>query len=160
MTKTSPSYNRSHALIVGINDYHKAPPLGYAVNDAEAVAEVLQSKFEFASEDIYILLDKEATRAAIHKAFLNFSSDFTHVDDRLLIYFAGHGHTERSRRGDVGYLVPYDGDPSDLSTLLRWDTLTRDADLVVAKHILFIMDACYGGLAIKRALITWFFAIS
>lgn len=152
MTTTSPTYNRSHALVIGINDYTNASPLGYAVNDAEVVAEFLQTKFSFAKEDIRVLLNADATRTAIHKAFLDFSGDSTHVDDRLFVFFAGHGHTERSRRGDVGYLVPSDGDAHDLSTLIRWDTLTRDADLIDAKHILFIMDACYGGLAITRAL--------
>jgi uncharacterized caspase-like protein len=48
--------------------------------------------------------------------------------------------------------VPYDGNPEKLATLIRWDELTRNADLITAKHILFIMDACYGGLAITRAL--------
>lgn len=152
MDRTAPLYARSYALIVGINAYKNASPLGYAVNDAEAVAEALREKFSFASDNIRVLLDKNATRANIHKAFLDFSGDATNVDDRLFVFFAGHGHTERSRRGDVGYLVPYDGDPHDLSTLIRWDTITRDADLIEAKHILFIMDACYGGLAITRAM--------
>lgn len=58
----------------------------------------------------------------------------------------------KSRRGDVGFLVPYDGDVNDLSSLIRWDQLTRSADLIPAKHILYLMDACYGGLAIMRSL--------
>jgi len=52
----------------------------------------------------------------------------------------------------VGYLVPWDGDCGKLASLIRWDELTRNADLIEAKHILFLMDACYGGLAIMRAL--------
>lgn len=59
--------------------------------------------------------------------------------------------THTGRRGEVGYLVPVDGKPDDLSTLVRWDDLTRNSDLILAKHILFIMDACYGGLALTRA---------
>jgi hypothetical protein len=47
--------------------------------------------------------------------------------------------------------VPVDGKPDDLSTLIRWDDLTRNADLIPAKHIFFVMDACYGGLALLRA---------
>ncbi|MCO6045829.1 caspase family protein [Aeoliella sp. ICT_H6.2] len=152
MPATAPKYRRSHALVIGINDYKHASPLGYAVNDANSVADFLRTNFSFASKDVQVLLDQDATRSAIHKSFLRFSGEATHVDDRLFVFFAGHGHTERSKRGDVGYLVPSDGDPDDLSTLIRWDTLTRDSDLIEAKHILFVMDACYGGLAITRAL--------
>jgi uncharacterized caspase-like protein len=71
-------------------------------------------------------------------------------DARVLIFFAGHGHTVSGNRGEIGFLVPVDGQVSDLSTLIRWDELTRNADLVPAKHMLFLMDACYGGLALSR----------
>ena len=73
-------------------------------------------------------------------------------NDRIFVFFAGHGMTQTGRRGEVGFLVPYDGDLGNLSTLIRWDDLTRNAELIVAKHILFVMDACYGGLAITRSL--------
>lgn len=68
-----------------------------------------------------------------------------------MVFFAGHGHTVTSIKGEVGFLVPSDGDSNDLSTLIRWDELTRGSDLIRAKHILFIMDACYGGLAVTRS---------
>lgn len=151
-TVNTPGYNCSHALIIGINKYSNVSPLGYAVNDAKEVSTFLQEQFDFPRDNVILLLDGDATRSAIHKAFLSFSGDATQEDDRLLVFFAGHGHTQRSRRGDVGYLVPSDGDPSELSTLIRWDTLTSDADMIAAKHVLFIMDACYGGLAVTRAL--------
>ena len=54
-------------------------------------------------------------------------------DDRIVVFFAGHGHTVPGRRGETGFLLPVDGDPSDLSTLIRWDDLTRNADLISAK---------------------------
>src|SRR5439155_10124504 len=31
-----------------------------------------------------------------------------------------------------------------------WDDLTRNSELIRAKHMLFVMDACYGGLALTR----------
>jgi hypothetical protein len=74
------------------------------------------------------------------------------LDERILIFFAGHGHTVSGFRGEVGYLVPYDANPSDLSTLIRWQELTGNSELIRAKHMLFIMDACYGGLALTRSL--------
>jgi hypothetical protein len=148
-----PRYNTSWALLIGINKYLKCSPLGYACNDALAVAESLTSKFGFAQENVEVLMDREATKAAILKAMLRHADPATaEADDRGLVFFAGHGHTVSGRRGEVGYLVPADGDCDDLATLIRWDELTRNADLLPAKHILFIMDACYGGLAVTRHL--------
>ena len=34
---------------------------------------------------------------------------------------------------------------------IRWDELTRNADLIPAKHMFFVMDACYGGLVLTRS---------
>ncbi|MCW3036081.1 MAG: peptidase caspase catalytic subunit p20, partial [Actinobacteria bacterium] len=146
-----PRYTNSWALVIGINEYSAAAPLGYACSDAEAVAELLAGKFSFPQENITLLLNADASRAEILSSYLAYESTLTE-NDRLAVYFAGHGYTRTGRRGEVGYLVPHDGDPADLSTLIRWDELTRNGDLIPAKHVLFLMDACYGGLAITRAL--------
>lgn len=143
-------YSNSYALIIGINNYQNVSPLGYAVNDAQEVSKVLVSKLNFPKENVKILIDEEATKFNILKAYHSYTSDSINIDDRLIIFFAGHGHTLKGYRGDVGYLVPFDADTDDTSTFIRWDELTRNAELIRAKHILFIMDACFSGLAIYR----------
>ena len=84
--KYLPTYTQSHALVIGINDYLEAGPLTYAVNDAEAVSEILQAKFNFPRENITLLIDQEATRAAILENYMNFRT--TGENDRVLFYFA------------------------------------------------------------------------
>jgi uncharacterized caspase-like protein len=147
-----PKYISSHALVVGINDYAHAPRLGYARNDAEAFARVLRDRCEFSDSNITLLTDGAATRNEILRVFLKYAQNGgVGDDDRIVVFFAGHGHTVSGRRGETGFLVPVDGDPADLSTLIRWDEMTRNADLIPAKHMLFVMDACYGGLALTRS---------
>jgi hypothetical protein len=145
-----PSYVNSWALIIGINQYRKAPPLGYACNDATALAEILALRFHFPTENIALLTDESATRERILGTFLEYANGRVEPDDRIVVFFAGHGHTVTGRRGEVGYLVPVDGSTDQIATLIRWDDLTRNAELIPAKHILFVMDACYGGLALTR----------
>ena len=147
-----PEYRTSWAIVIGINAYAHASPLGFARQDAEAVSSVIIEKHGFQQEKVRLLLDASATRNAIMCAFLSLATGDIHVDDRVIIFFAGHGHTRTGKRGEIGYLVPADGDPTDLSTLIRWDELTRNSELISAKHVLFIMDACYGGTAITRTL--------
>lgn len=145
-------YGNSWALVVGINSYKNASPLLHARSDAESVARMLSEQFGFLEPNIALLLDDEATKETIMESFLRYADGDTTDDDRLLVFFAGHGHTVTGKYGEVGYLVPQDGDPRRLVTLLRWDELTRNAELISAKHVFFIMDACYGGLAIARSL--------
>jgi hypothetical protein len=146
-----PQYTNSWALVIGIDKYAHVSPLLHACNDAKAVSEVLTDQFAFPKENVELLLNENATRDRIIKAYLKFADEATvDDDDRIFLFFAGHGHTAVGRRGEIGYLVPADGGPDDLSTLIRWDDLTRNADLIPAKHMLFLMDACYGGLALNR----------
>lgn len=144
------SYESSRALVIGINKYQNASPLEYAVNDAKEIKDILIEELGFEDKNVIYLTNSDATKSNILKSFLSFTSENVKVDDRLLVFFAGHGHTKTGFRGEVGYLVPYDADMSDYSSFIRWDELTRNAELIRAKHILFIMDACYGGLAVSR----------
>jgi Caspase domain len=143
-------YGASRALVIGINKYETASPLSYAVSDAVSIRDLLVSDFGFPDSEVTLLIDEAATRQAVLKAFLRFAKDDIDLDERLVIFFAGHGHTRTGSRGEIGYLVPHDADMTDFSTFIRWDELTRNADLIRAKHVLFIMDACYGGLALVR----------
>ena len=144
-------YTNSWALVVGINTY-KVFPLHYARKDAEAVAGLLISQLGFPKDNVKLLVDGKATKKAIVGSFLEFTRDKVQPNDRVLFYFAGHGHTKTGNRGDIGFLVPVDGNWENLASLIRWDELTRNAELIAAKHVLFIMDACYGGLALTRTL--------
>lgn len=144
-------YSVSRALVIGIDKYKAASPLSYAVSDAVSIKDLLVSNFEFLESDVTLLTDEDATRQSVLRAFHRFTNDDVGLDDRLVVFFAGHGHTRTGSRGEIGYLVPHDADMADFSTFIRWDELTRNADLIRAKHVLFIMDACYGGLALVRA---------
>lgn len=144
-------YTNSWAFIIGINKYKHTSPLNYVINDAKAIADILVKKFKFPKENISLLTDVAATQEKIRKNFHKFTrKDKIHPNDRLLVFFAGHGYTMQGKRGEVGFLVPVDGKPEDIDSLIRWDEFTRGADLIPAKHVFFIMDACYGGLAILR----------
>ena len=73
-------------------------------------------------------------------------------DDRLFVFFAGHGLTASLPwGGEEGYLLPVDGDPADLAlTAISMEDVGRIARRIPAKHILFTVDACYSGFAITR----------
>lgn len=146
------TYVNSWAIVIGINKYQSVNPLGFACSDAQAVASLLVEEFGFPPDNVVLLLDENATKANILREFMKYANGNTEVDDRIVIFYAGHGHTIRGKRGEIGYLIPVDGKIDDISSFIRWDELTRNSELFQAKHALFIMDACYGGLAITRSL--------
>ncbi|MEW6213236.1 MAG: caspase family protein, partial [Acidobacteriota bacterium] len=145
-------YENSWALIVGINAYRNFAPLTYACNDADAVESVLANELGFQKSNMIVLRDDHATKEEILNAYLGLSERADNPDDRVVFFFAGHGLTRTGLRGPIGYLVPVDGKSDNLNSLIRWDDLTRNAELIPAKHILFIIDACYSGLAFQRVI--------
>lgn len=144
------SYGESRALVIGVNAYLHTPPLSYACNDAIEVRDLLVNELGFPADNVICLLDEQATRANILRSYFRFTKDDIGLDDRIFIFFAGHGSTLTGSRGEIGFLVPHDAVPDEYNTFVRWDELTRNAELIRAKHVLFVMDACYGGLALTR----------
>ncbi len=143
-------YANSWALIIGINAYQKVSPrLNYAVADARAVAEALPS-LGFPPQNIRLLLDADATKARIESVLYR---DLVKMgpDDRLFVYFAGHGDTVAVRGGEEGYFLPVDADRDALpATALLMEDMKRIGRRVKARHVLFVMDACFSGFSVTR----------
>lgn len=143
------SYDEHFALIIGINKYDNLPNLEYAVNDAIAIKDVLIKNFKYKQENIRTLIDEQATHDKIMDEYYNLIND-TAINDSVIVFFAGHGSTYPSIDRDKGFLVPRDGTETKMNTLISWDGLISASELIKAKHIFFIMDACYSGLALLR----------
>ena len=141
-------YDDSWAVIIGIDKYDNLSNLDYAVADAEAVKDMLVGKFDYKEENVKLLLNEEANKTNI----VNVISDVSlkaGENDRILVFYAGHGETmPLPEGGEMGYLVPIDGNQENLfASAIPMDDLKRLSNMSKAKHMLFLVDACYGGLA-------------
>lgn len=146
-------YEKSWAIVIGIDDYAKWPKLEYASRDAQAVADTLTGQFGFPSSQVIVLKNREATRNNILAAFHDRLSDGrTQKNDRVFVFFAGHGATRQLASGrDLGYIIPVDSDPKEFATdAIAMTDVQNIAESLQAKHVLFVMDACYSGLGLTR----------
>ena len=147
--KDSDIYDNSWALIVGINDYDNVRDLHYAVEDALAIKNMFINAYGFSRDNVRVLINGEATQTNIKKELQTLVKSVG-TNDRVIFYFAGHGQTEELgiKGGHEGFLIPSDGSLEDLYlTAIPMDELKRISDWSKAKHMLFLVDACYGGLA-------------
>lgn len=141
-------YNKSYAVIIGIDRYQNLPPdrqLKNAVNDAKGVQDVLIKHYRF--DKIFTLYDKQATKDRILELLTEELPQGMSDQDSVFIFWAGHGNQQKSKDGEMGYLIPYDGNPAKLRTVVTMaeirDTISK---AIPAKHVFYVMDACYGGL--------------
>jgi hypothetical protein len=73
-------------------------------------------------------------------------------NDRLFVFFAGHGATHQLSSGRwLGCVIPVESDPNQFaSDAIPMSDLQNNLECVAAKHVLFVVDARYSGLGLTR----------
>lgn len=137
------AYGSYHALVIGNNAYQNLPELETAINDAEAVAELLERRYGFT-----VRLMRNATRADILRALNDFRAELTEADN-LLIYYAGHGYLDRTTQ--TGFWQPIDAEMYDDLNWIANEDLTRRINAMTANHVMVVADSCYSGTLVRAA---------
>jgi len=145
---TSATIPRGYALIVGVAGYKNLPAtaqLEYSERDADAIYSVLISPEggNFRAENVHRLSGAKATLANIKQELESWLPSVAKEDDRVIIYFAGHGFVQGGR----AYLAPYDLDPRNIpGTGYPMDTLGSVAgSKIKAKWKVLVTDSCHSG---------------
>lgn len=146
-------YQNVRALIVGVSEYQsqKIPQLEFAHRDAEAFAHYLQSETaqNIPAENITLLTNKTATYGNFTHA-LESIVESSRQNDRLIIYFSGHGDVEKIEEELTGYLLFYDAPPTTYAAggACRVTTINENIKKLVLEkgvEVVLISDACRSG---------------
>lgn len=154
----TPSRRNVWAVVVGINDYPRVPKLKYAVNDAQAFHRLLMERNHVPAENITLLVNEQATLRNLRSALGTGLKGAAGTGDMAIIFFAGHGATERDSASTDGdglekYILAYDSDPADLfSTALPMRDIALIFDRIRAERLIFMADACYSGASGGRTV--------
>jgi tetratricopeptide (TPR) repeat protein len=139
---------RSYAVVVGISHYQNLPEnlqLHFAERDAQSIYTVLISPEggNFKAENVHVLTGAKATLANVRHEIDEWLPSVAQPDDRVLIYFAGHGFVYEGQ----AYLAPYD---VDLKRIANTGYPMRELGAVIgdkihAKSKILLTDACHSG---------------
>src|SRR6266550_7013699 len=139
---------RGYALIVGVAGYKNLPAsaqLEYSERDADAIYSILISPEggNFRAENVHRLTGAKATLANLRLELESWLPSVAKEDDRVFVYFAGHGFVQGGR----AYLAPYDLDPKNIAgTGYPMDTLGSVAgSKIKAKWKVLVTDSCHSG---------------
>ena len=146
--KSTSAALRGRALVVAIANYSDVGSLPIAVlNDGRDIAGILGSPEHcgYDQADIRVLLDNEATLAAMRSALADLAAASA-PSDIVVIYFSGHGAQIGGASAPRSALVPVDCTLSDLSatTLLEEEFSAAIKD-IKAKRLAVFLDACHSG---------------
>ena len=150
-------YKGSYALVIGVSDYRDNAwaDLSSVPQDVDAVAKALQGHGFEVSKVL------NPTEADLIDAMDDFIDDHGYDrDNRLLIYYSGHGHTIERDGRKFGYLVPIDA-PSPIDNekdffrrAIKMERILSWAKQIESKHALFLFDSCFSGSVLESRAIT------
>lgn len=141
-------YKESYALLIGIDDYTAGwPDLSGVAKDIEDVKKALEKS------GFQITMSRNPDRAKLIGTVESFISKYGHEpENRLLFYFAGHGHTVKLATGvEMGYIVPADAPNPNSNeqgfkdTAIDMQQFENFAQRIECKHVLFMFDSCFSG---------------
>lgn len=141
-------YGESHALVIGASKYTAGwSSLPGVAQDVPAVSALLRQQ-GFAVTEV-----NNPTRDQLDAALRNFAAGpGQQPSNRLLVYFAGHGHTLTTGAGSrLGYIVPVDAprpdrDPGGFRRqAYSMESVEVIARQIESRHVLFLFDSCFSG---------------
>ncbi len=153
-----PAPAADRALLIGGGQYQSPTIKALPGIDIDIAAmRRVAANLGFAPADTRVLLDQAATLSAVQGSLRDWLRDGVGPDDRVLIYFSGHGAQVRDQNGDetdtvdealVAYdsshVVGADGEPGITDVLLD-DDFGRLLAAIPSRDILVLVDACFSG---------------
>ena len=157
----SPAFAEDRALVIGIGTYESLPEdmfLHGPKNDVKAVAGLLTDTLGFKPENIRVLTDQQATKAAMLSSIEDWLIEGTRPGDRAFLYFSGHGLQVKDESGDEEdgmdeAISTYDlkaGDDDWTNVILDDELEPLIADMK-GRAVTVVIDACHSG-TISRSL--------
>ncbi len=140
---------KDHALLFAVKDYQEWSSLKNPMRDAEAIARVLEHKYDFTTTIV-----PSPSLEKIHQTIQQYLSKRFTDDEQLFIYFSGHGkfvpYPNNPEEGK-GYFIPSDAKRNDpyRQSYLSWIDILQDIDNIPCQHIMLVIDACYSGSILK-----------
>ena len=143
------------ALLIGISDYiHfddvEGGDLPGAEHDARRIRDVLVLRDYVPEENVRLLLNREATRAAIEEGVTGWLAENARPGDNVTIFFAGHGSQMWDESGDEEdgldeTLAPADVLPTSTDNDISDDTFNEWLASLPTSNVVVILDNCNSG---------------
>ena len=142
-SKTEKKTPKTYALLIATNDYVSTKEwntLKNPINDSEAVAKLLEKKYNVITTKLYNESKKNILEEIVRIKKL------MHENDKFIFFIAGHGYF--SENLSDGFLVMKESEPVSndigLESYLSMATLKMLLDNMPSKNVFAIFDVCFG----------------
>lgn len=139
---TDRANNNTFALIIANEHYSQVAAVPFALNDGKVFREYCMKTLGLGQKNIRYIPDATGNQI---KAGVNWLASVTEAFDnpQVIVYYAGHGIPDEATKS--AYLLPVDGNGSDVTTGYKLDNLYATLGNMPASRITVFMDACFSG---------------
>lgn len=141
--QTNLKNDKTFAVIIANQNYQTVSNVPYALNDGEVFSKYCHQTLGIPQSNIKLV--KDATLNNL-KHEINWLSNVIRAyqgNVKVIFYYAGHGIPDESNR--TSYLLPVDGNGSDVSTGYKLDNLYEKLGGMSANSVTVLLDACFSG---------------
>ncbi|HEY3158613.1 MAG TPA: caspase family protein [Vicinamibacterales bacterium] len=141
-----PPFRASYALLMGVSNYRRMDPLPRVKDDLDRLTNVLRAL----GFTVVRVENEKLTPANVRSPQAYFENISITPDDRLLVFFAGHGFRRTEAGKPRGYLALIDARNGEASsdTTIAMEEFVAWTQRVPAKHLLVLLESCFSGLAV------------
>ncbi|MBN2890856.1 MAG: caspase family protein, partial [Bacteroidales bacterium] len=142
-------YEYSYALVIGESEYTNGwQRLNGVKSDVPEIKRALEA------QGFFVVVKENIKSDDFDKTVKAFIAEYgQNVNSRVIIYYAGHGHTIKNQltNESMGYVVPVDApNPAYdkagfLTKAVDMNQFSNYALQIQSKHTLFMFDACFAG---------------
>lgn len=134
--------DNTFVLIVANEHYQQVAAVPFALNDGAIFREYCIQTLGINEKHIKYYPDATGNNI---KAGVNWLANLTDAFDnpQIIVYYAGHGIPDEASRS--AYLLPVDGNGTDVTTGYKLDDLYFTLGNMSASRITVFMDACFSG---------------
>lgn len=141
-------FGKYYALLIGVSEYDDETIVdlgGEPTRDAQALADVLVSDYNFARENVIVL--KNPKDDDIIKQFFLLKNKVG-KNDNLVIFYAGHGNYDKV--SERGYWMPSNANMEFEGNVILNTSIVSYIRAIESKHTLLISDACFSGSILTK----------
>lgn len=143
---------KNYAVLIAEKDYDdpNIPDLAAPINDADDLKNILVGKYDFAENDVIMLCNskRDVIIDTLDKIYKMLNDN-----DNLLVFYAGHGDVKKKDNTIIGgYILPSDATRGNQASYISSEDLFASIGNSQARHILYIVDACFGGSLMRSSI--------
>lgn len=131
------------AVIIANENYQQVAQVPFALNDGRVFQQYCEKTLGIPTQNIHFISDATINNIKQQVNWLSQVMKAYNGNARVIFYYAGHGVPDEKSK--TAFLLPVDGNGSDITTGYKLDDLYQTLGGLPAQSITIFLDACFSG---------------